>query len=190
MSWEQPLEVLGGEVWFEQSGEGQTYKAQGTLHCTKEFLVWFQVDDYPDDRLPFPGLAGMGMLTVLDDAPRQNRRVSLRPRAPAQPDTPAPDSFLNLCFRLLAPLNEEERYGYIFSTDLQVKGGQLFRFGLNEQMHNNHEASFVEFAHAKRPYVLIQAGKRRPLEVKSPEEFRKALSALFHWPPHLAKAQG
>jgi hypothetical protein len=183
MSWEERLEVLGGEVWFEESGRGQTYKAQGTLRCTRQFLIWFRDHDYPDDRLPFPALAGMGKLAVLDDAPRENRRASLRPRAPAQPDVPPPDSLLNLCFRLLAPVNEEEPYGYVFSTDLRVKGGELFRFSLNDQMHVDREASFVEFARSERPYVLIQQGRRTPIEARSPEEFRKALTAFFYWPP-------
>jgi len=187
MSWEQPLEVLGGEVWFEESAEGKTYKAQGTLRCTKEFLVWFQVHDYPYDRLPFPDLAGMGRFSVFEDAPRENRRVSLRPHAPTDPGTPAPDSFLNLCFRLLAPLSEDEPYGYVFSTDLRLEGGELFRFALIEQMHSNHQASFVEFAHAERPYVLIRQGKRNPVEVDSPEEFRRLLTAFFDWPPHLVR---
>jgi hypothetical protein len=111
MSWTQSLEVLSGQVWFEESGEGHTYNAEGTLYCIQQYLVWFRVDDYRDDRLPFPALAGTGKLAVIADAPKENRRLSLRPRAPAQPDTPPPDSFLNLCFRLLAPLNEEEPYG-------------------------------------------------------------------------------
>jgi hypothetical protein len=56
-------------------------------------------------------------------------------------------------------------------------------------MHINHEASFVEFAHSETPYVLIQEGRRTPIEVKSPEEFRKALAAFFDWPTHLAEGR-
>jgi hypothetical protein len=115
MAWLRELSAPKGEVWFKPShGEG-LYNVEGLLELEEPILVWFQDIDR---SLQWADLVSSDKYRV------RKGRIALESRL--DPQVPAPQDFLDLCQRLLAPKQEreEEPYGYVFSAYLPLETGE------------------------------------------------------------------
>jgi len=149
-SWAQQLSVTGGQVHFERLGEEHTYRytVRGVLECGDHFLIGFLPSDYFNLDVKEPG-----------DFHVTGGHIDLRRGKPKlEASSPRPDSFLDLCKTLLAPLPEQERHGYIFLALLELDGRTLDKIYFKQ---TDHPDSFVEFAHLlDEPFVLVTHSNR------------------------------
>lgn len=179
MSWEQTLDVLGGEVRFAPEEQEGMYTVEGLLRCSEpfvegghQFLAGFRKVNHP-------------LSSALVDLPAPKRfqllgfQVALRPALP--PHGSQPDTFLDLSSRLLAPLRDkrETSFGYDFRAYL---GAESWEEALNLRFNSTgHPRSAAEFAHLLEPYVIVAPYKI--YEYPSSEEVIRAFETRW-WSLH------
>lgn len=185
MSWSQSLEVVGGEIEFEASTQKGIYTAKGLLHCAEAFKVRFQDARFrPSRPMPESAAGREFRFRVPSSVTEWEQRIQLTPRK--LPDSSQPETFLDLCTRLVAPAPRED-YGYIFSAHLRLNGWDAAEIEFDDQEYVH--GSFVQFAQFQGPFAFVAWKRRYTCQqprlhgLTCAEELRFMLIHELGWPP-------
>jgi hypothetical protein len=172
MAWLRELGAPRGEVWFKPRQEQGYYNVEGLLELEEPIMVWFQDIDR---SLQLADPVSSGKYRV------RKGRITLESRL--EPHTPAPQQFLDMCQRLLAPQRErgEESYGYVFSAYLPLETGDSLTMRFKDTTFWGREGTFVEFVRRQPPYLLVAQDRITTLASKT-EEFEPMLRLKARWP--------
>jgi hypothetical protein len=161
MSWEQRLDVLDGQIRLRPTKTEDRYTVEGLVKCsgaslegTERCEVWLQDVEH---LVPFADPEHRKFEVV-------GGTVKLEPRS--EPNDGPPSGFLALCRRLLRPDEQagEERCGYQFSANLQLRVGELVRLMVKDTSYRGRTGQFVAFKSLQSPFTYVDHEVHRSAE--------------------------